>query len=147
MLKEKTMLIDEIKKANIEAMKNKDVVARGIYSVLLNKFMLEGIKKREKGEEVTDADVSNIMQKTIKELNEEKENYLKVSNAIEAEKIDGQIKIIEKFLPKMMSREEIAAVINSLDDKTIPSVMKHFKLNYNGKCDMRIVQEVLKGMQ
>ncbi len=141
------MLYDEIKKANIEAMKNKDTLARSIYSVLLNKFMLENIKKREKGEEVTDADISNIMQKTIKELSEEKENYLKVSNASEAEKIDGQIKIIEKFMPKMMSKEEIASVIASLDDKSIPAVMKHFKTNFNGKCDMRMVQEVLKGMQ
>ena len=141
------MLYDEIKKANIEAMKNKDTLARSIYSVLLNKFMLENIKKREKGEEITDADISNIMQKTIKELSEEKENYLKVSNASEAEKIDGQIKIIEKFLPKMMSKEEVASVISSLDDKSIPAVMKHFKTDFNGKCDMRMVQEVLKGMQ
>jgi hypothetical protein len=141
------MLYDEIKKANIEAMKNKDALARSIYSVLLNKFMLENIKKREKGEEVTDADISNIMQKTIKELSEEKENYLKVSNTSEAEKIDGQIKIIEKFLPKMMSKEEVASVISSLDDKSIPAVMKHFKTNFNGKCDMRMVQEVLKEMQ
>ncbi len=141
------MLYDEIKKANIEAMKNKDTLARSIYSVLLNKFMLENIKKREKGEEITDADISNIMQKTVKELSEEKENYLKVSNTAEAEKIDGQIKIIEKFMPKMMSKEEIASVIASLDDKSIPAVMKHFKLNFNGKCDMRQVQEVLKEMQ
>ena len=141
------MLYDEIKKANIEAMKNKDTLARSIYSVLLNKFMLENIKKREKGEEITDADISNIMQKTVKELSEEKENYLKVSNTAEAEKIDGQIKIIEKFMPKMMSKEEISSVIASLDDKSIPAVMKHFKLNFNGKCDMRQVQEVLKEMQ
>ena len=140
------MLVEQIKKANVEAMKNKDTVARGIYSVLLNKIMLEEIKKREKGDAISDADVSNIMQKTIKELCEEKENYLKVSNSEEADKIDKQIKIIEKFLPKMMSKEEIAAVINSLADKSIPSVMKHFKMNFNGKCDMRLVQEVLKGM-
>lgn len=140
------MIYEEIKKANVEAMKNKDAVSRGIYSVILNKIMLENIKKREKGEEVNDADVSNILQKSVKELNEEKENYLKVSNAAEAEKISAQIAIIEKFLPKMMSKEEIEAVINSLDDKSIPAVMKHFKMNFNGKCDMRLVQEVLKGM-
>ena len=42
------MLVDEIKKANIQAMKDKDAVARSIYSVILNKIMLETIKKREK---------------------------------------------------------------------------------------------------
>lgn len=140
------MLYDQIKKANVEAMKNKDAVARSIYSVVLNKLMLEVIKKREKGQEIDDADVSNILQKTIKELSEEKENYAKVGNNEEVEKITTQIAIIEKFLPKMLSKEEIADIINSLDDKSIPSVMKHFKANYNGKCDMRLVQEVLRSL-
>lgn len=140
------MLYDQIKKANVEAMKNKDAVARSIYSVVLNKLMLEVIKKREKGQEIDDADVSNILQKTIKELSEEKENYAKVGNNEEVEKITTQIAIIEKFLPKMLSKQEIADIINSLDDKSIPSVMKHFKANYNGKCDMRLVQEVLRSL-
>lgn len=141
------MLYEKIKKANIEAMKEKDVVARSIYSVLLNKIMLENIKKREKGQEVDDADISNILQKTIKELSEEKENYIKVNNTNQVEIITKQIEIAQSYLPKMMTREEIANEINSLQDKTIPSVMKYFKMNFNGKCDMRTVQEVLKELQ
>lgn len=141
------MLYEKIKKANIEAMKEKDVVARSIYSVLLNKIMLENIKKREKGQEVDDADISNILQKTIKELSEEKENYIKVNNTNQVEIITKQIEIAQSYLPKMMTKEEIAKEINSLQDKSIPSVMKHFKMNFNGKCDMRTVQEVLKELQ
>ena len=34
-------LAEQIKKANIQAMKDKDTVARSIYSVVLNKIMLE----------------------------------------------------------------------------------------------------------
>ena len=41
---------------------------------------------------------------------------------------------------------KIKNVILSLEDKTIPFVMKHFKTNYAGKCDMRTVQEVLKSL-
>lgn len=140
------MLVDEIKRANIQAMKDKDAVARSIYSVIMNKIMLETIKKREKGEEINDADVSNILQKTIKELTEEGENYAKVGNHEEEEKIKRQIEIASAYLPKMLSSEEIKEIILSLEDKSIPSVMKHFKLNYNGKCDMRMVQEVLKSL-
>ncbi len=140
------MLYDEIKKANIQAMKDKDVVARSFYSVLLNKIMLENIKKREKGGEVDDADISNILQKTIKELEEEKENYNKVGNAEEVANIGTQIEIAKKYLPKMLSNDEIKEIILSLPDKTIPFVMKYFKQNYNGKCDMRNVQEVLKSL-
>lgn len=140
------MLYDEIKKANVQAMKDKDSVARSFYSVILNKIMLENIKKREKGGEVNDEDIANILNKTIKELDEEKQNYAKVGNTQEVENIDKQIEIAKKYLPKQLSREEIEEIIKSLDDKSIGSVMKHFKLNYNGKCDMKLVQEVLKGI-
>lgn len=138
------MIYDEIKKANVQAMKDKDVVARSIYSVLLNKFMLEVIKKREKGEELTDGDAGNILQKALKELNEEKENYSKVGNLEQVEVLAKQISIVESYLPKMLSKEEIGKIIAGLEDKSIPFVMKYFKANYNGQCDMRVVQEVLR---
>ncbi|MDE6583191.1 MAG: GatB/YqeY domain-containing protein [Clostridia bacterium] len=138
------MIEEEIKRANIQAMKDKDTVARAFYSVLMNKIMLEKIAKRESGKEIVDADVSNIIQKLIKELNDEKENYTKVGNTEQVANIERQIEIASTYLPKMLSREEIKNIILSLDDKSIPTVMKHFKTNFNGQVDMRLVQEVLK---
>lgn len=140
------MLYEDIKKANVQAMKDKDAVARGFYSVLLNKIMLENIKKREKGGEVDDSDIANILQKTIKELDEEKDNYAKVGNSEEVASIARQIEIAKGYLPKQLTAEEIKEVILSLEDRSVPSVMKHFKANYNGKCDMKLVQEVLKSL-
>lgn len=139
------MIVEEIKKANIEAMKNRDAISRGIFSVVLNKVKLEEIRKRETGGELVDADLVSILQKTIKELTEEKENYLKANHVDMAEQSAKQIEIVSKFLPQMMSKEEIKKIITSLPDQSIPFVMKYFKANYNGKCDMRTVQEVLKG--
>ena len=138
------MIEEQIKKANVEAMKNKDTVARAFYSVLMNKIMLEKINKREKGQEITDADVSNIIQKMIKELNDEKDNYQKAGNMEEVAHLEKQLEIAKTYLPKMLSREEIKAEIMKLDDKSIPVVMKHFKANFNRQVDMRLVQEVLK---
>ena len=140
------MIVDEIKKANIQAIKDKDVVARSIYSVLLNKIMLENIKKREVGAELSYVDCIQILQKAIKELTDECENYKKVNNTEEVANIQKQIKIVEAYLPQMMSQAEIKEVILSMEDKSIPSVMRHFKSIYAGKCDMRLVQEVLKNL-
>lgn len=141
------MIYEQIKKDNIQAMKDKNVVARSLYSVVMNKIKLEEIRKREKAEALVDADVVAILQKSIKELEEEKANFAKVGNTEQVEVIAKQIKIVESYLPQMMSEEEIKSVILALDDKSVPSVMKHFKVNFNGKCDMRKVQEVLKGVQ
>ncbi len=141
------MLYDDIKKANIQAMKDKDSEARSFYSVLLNKIMLENINKREKGGQIEDSDIFVIVQKTIKELEEEKENYKKVNNEEEVKTIERQIEIAKTYLPKQLDRDQIAEIISKLDDKSIPIVMKHFKQNYNGQCDMKLVQEVLKSFQ
>ena len=140
------MIIDEIKSANIEAMKNKDSKARAIYSVLMNKFLLAQVDARTTGKEVEDADMIRIIQKTIKELEEERDNYAKVGNSEEVETIEYEKSLIEKYLPQMLSAEEIKAIIDTLDDKTVPSVMRHFKSNYNGKCDMKTVSDVLKSL-
>ena len=140
------MLYEEIKKANVQSMKDKDAVARSFYSVLLNKIKVREIDKRATGKELEEADILNIVQKMIKELEEEKENYAKVGYQEEVAKITTQIAIAGKYLPQMMSEEEIKAEIMALADKSVPSVMKHFKTNFNGKCDMRKVQEVLKGI-
>lgn len=138
------MIEEQIKKANIEAMKNKDTVARAFYSVLMNKILLEKIAKGQRDQMLADADVSNIVQKVIKELNDERENYQKVGNAEEVANLNRQLEIASSYLPKQLSKEEIKEIILGLDDKTIPTVMKHFKANYNGQVDMRLVQEVLK---
>lgn len=140
------MIEEQIKKANIQAMKDKDTIARSFYSVLMNKFLLEKIAKGSRETALADADASNIIQKTIKELNEEKENYLKVGNTEEVEKLSRQIEIASSYLPKMLSKEEIKNIIDSLADKSVPTVMKHFKANFNGQVDMRLVQEVLKSL-
>ncbi len=138
------MIEEQIKKANIEAIKNKDTVARAFYSVLMNKILLERINKREKGQLVGDSDIASILQKMIKELSDEKENYHKAGNEAEVKNIERQIEIASAYLPKQMTREEIKVEISKLSDKSIGNVMKHFKANFAGRVDMRLVQEVLK---
>ncbi|MEG1706393.1 MAG: GatB/YqeY domain-containing protein [Clostridia bacterium] len=138
------MLVDELKKANIIALKAKDAVARSILSVVLNKTLLATISKRESGAELTDADVVSILQKTQKELVEEREGYEKVGNEARVAEIIKQQEVVAKFIPSMMSVEDILSEIATLQDKSIPAVMKHFKANFAGKCDMRDVQSALK---
>lgn len=136
------MLLDEIKKASMQALKERDKVARAIYDVVINKCQLALVEKRAKGEELVDTDVLQIMQKVAKELAEEKENYLKVGNTDEVANIERQQAIVASYLPQMMSEQEIVAEIEKLDDKSIGSVMRHFKQNFAGKCDMALVQRL-----
>ena len=139
------MIIDEIKKDNVQAIKDKNMVARAILGVAISKHLALSIEKRKEGVEMTDADMVAILQKTIKELNEEAENYVKVGNTAQAEEIKTQKAMLEKYLPQMLSEDEIKAIIDGMEDKSIPSVMKHFKANYAGKVDMQLVNKIARG--
>ncbi|MBR4745084.1 MAG: GatB/YqeY domain-containing protein [Clostridia bacterium] len=138
------MIIEEIKKATVQAMKDKDANLRSIYSVVINKYMLATVEARTTGKEVDDAQMVKIIQKTIKELEEEKANYERVGHTETANNIAVQKAVLEKYLPQLLSEEEIKKIILSLDDKTVPAVMRHFKSNYNGQVDMKTVSDVLK---
>jgi uncharacterized protein YqeY len=140
------MILDQLKKASIQALKDRDTNARSVLSILLNKVKNAEIEKRAKGQEMTDADVVSVLQKTKKELEEESLAFSNAGRAETVEVLTYQITYLEQYLPKMMSEEEIKAEIAKLDDKTIPNVMKHFKANFQGKCDMKQVQQVLKSM-
>ncbi len=140
------MLIDDIKKAKIEAMKAKNDDAKNISNVIISKYMLLSIEKKEKGLEMLDVDVISIITKTLKELEEEKQGYAQVNNLARVTSIENQISFISKYLPKMLSEDEIKEEIAKLEDKSIPSVMKHFKSNFAGKVDMGLVNKVLKSL-
>ena len=141
------MQIEDFKKVKIDAMKAHDKDAVTALNAVINKLMLAGIEKKAAGETMGDEDVVRIFQKTINELKEEREGFVKAGREETVLSLDNQIATVEKYLPKMLSEEEIAAIINGLDDKSTPAVMKHFKAEYAGKVDMRLVGTVLKGLQ
>lgn len=140
------MLIDEIKKANIQAMKDKDADARSVYSVVINKYNNLTIELKAKGKEPTDADMVSVIQKTVKELEEELAGWVKANRVDKIAAVDYQEKLINKYLPKQLSEEKIKTIINSLEDKSIPNVMKHFKTNYAGQVDMGVVNKIARSI-
>ena len=140
------MLIDEIKAANIKAMKERDNVARAVLSVVLTKYKNLEVEMRSQGKEISDKELIAIIQKTLKELSDEKEGYAKVGNAQRVADIARQEEVLSSYLPKQLSEQEIRDIILSLEDRSVPSVMKHFKTNYAGQVDMSLVNSILRSL-
>lgn len=138
------MLIDELKKENLRALKEKDQIKKGILSVVINKYMILSTDKNHLESKVTDDEVLKLISKTLKELNEEKEGYIKTNNLSRVSDIEHQIDVLQAFLPKMMEESEIRKIISEIPDKSIPTVMKYFKQNYSGKVDLSLVSKILK---
>lgn len=140
------MLINDLQKANIEAMKAKDQDARSILSVVLTKYKLQEVEARAAGKELGDAELLSIIQKVLKELSDEKEGYAKVNKQERIDSITRQENVIKKYLPQQLSENEIRAEIAKLDDKSLPNIMKHFKTNFAGKVDMSKVSQIARSL-
>ena len=140
------MLIDDLKKANIEAMKARDADARAALSVVLTRYKLQEVEAHSQNKEIGDAELLSIIQKVLKELNDEKEGYLKVNNAERVASISKQEETLKGYLPKQLTEAEIREEIAKLDDKSMPSIMKHFKANFAGKVDMSLVSSIARNL-
>ena len=105
------MIIDEIKKDNVQAMKDKNTLARAIYGVVMNKVLLANIEAKKDGKELSDTDVVQILQKTIKELTE-KLDRLQLTNAFKGSSQD--IKEAKQRIAKIV--REIDKCISLLND-------------------------------
>lgn len=136
--------IIELKKAKMLALKNKDINTQNVLGLVIASYQKAESDKRAKNQEMSDADMVSILNKTLKELEDEKTMYLSANREVEATSSQAQIDIIKSYLPKMMSESEIKEVIDALEDKSIKNVMMVFKKDYAGKADMALVSKVAK---
>lgn len=138
------MTLEQFKKEKIEAMKQKDKDKVSALNVIITKIMALTIERRASGLEVTEGDVDSLLQKAEKELTEEREGFIKAGREENVVSLTNQIEVIKKYLPKLLQEDEIKEIISTLEDKSMPSIMKHFKQNYQGKVDMRVVSALAK---
>ena len=138
------MLIDEIRKAKMVAMKEHDEDKKNAFSMVLSRYQI--LLSSGKEGTPTDEDVLSIIMKFVKELDEEAEGYKNAGREDSYLSTLKQKEAVSAFLPKLMGEEEIKAEILKLEDRSIPSVMKYFKANYSGKVDMGLVNRIAKSL-
>lgn len=137
----------ELKKAKMVALKNKDTNAQNVMGVLIAAYQKAESDKKVKGQEMTDADMVSILNKVLKELEDEKAMYESANRTVEVANSLAQMEIVKSYMPAMMSEEEVRKVIEGLEDKSIKNVMMVFKSQYAGKVDMGLVSKVAREYQ
>lgn len=138
------MIFEDLQKENIRTLKEHDKVAHEIIALVFGKCKNEAIDKAYPDRKLPDPEVLKIIQKTIKELEEERLAFAKANREEKVLELERQKSILEAYLPKQLSEDEIRAIINTLEDKSIPSVMKHFKTNYQGQVDNSLVSKIAR---
>ena len=140
----KTQLTEDMK----TAMRAKDQV-----SLSTIRLINAAIKQFEVDErtEADDAKVISILTKMVKQRKDSAKIYTEADRQDLADKENAEIEILNRYLPQMMSAEEIKTVVEAAIAETGASgmadmgkVMGVLKTRLAGKADMGEVNKVLK---
>ena len=134
----------------IAAMKAKDKVA---LETLRNvkKFFLEAKTAPGANDTLTDADALKIIQKLVKQGKDSAEIYTQQGRADLAEAELAQVKVLETYLPKQMTAEELEVEVKAIivqvgaaGPKDMGKVMGVASKALAGKAEGRAISETVK---
>lgn len=119
------MIRDDIKAAQIAAMKAGDKESRGAITLIQSAIKNRDIEARTgKAPEDDDALVVEVLQKMVKQRRESIEMYTRGGRQELADAEAAEVAVIERFLPRQMSAEETAAAIEAIKAELGASEMK-----------------------
>lgn len=106
------MIQDEIKQKMYEAMKAKDAVRVSVLRGLLSSFTNELVAQKKKPDQILpDEEAQKVIQRSVKQRKDSIEQFESGNRNDLAEKEKAELKILEEFLPEMMSSEDIEAFV------------------------------------
>ena len=145
-------LFDTIQSDMYAAMKSGDKHKTGTLRVALSTLKDKKIEKREA---LTDVEAIKIIQNLVKQRKEAADIYKENGRTDLMENENAEIKILNVYLPKMMSEDDLRILVkkvvedtgaSGLSDigKVMPEVMKQSAGKVDGKIAQSIVRDLLQ---
>jgi len=119
----------------ITALKSKNAVAKSILSVV--KGEIQTVEKNVGSDNLSDVEVTKILTKTVKSLKE----TISMAND---KKSKLELAIVEVYLPKQMSKEEVTAKVTELVNSGITQIGAIMKEFATLPADKKMVSESIK---
>ena len=147
------MIREQLKKALIEALKNKDEKKTATIRLINAAIKDKDIEARPKGitDGIDDTAVMSLLQSMVKQRKESIEMYKQGNREDLVASEQAEIDIINHFLPQQMNEEEtkqaIATVIQETGStyiKDMGKVMGGLKAKYAGKMDFSTASQLIK---
>jgi uncharacterized protein YqeY len=141
-------LKEQLRTDMASAIKQGDTQTRDVMRLLL-----AAVKQTEVDDQLTldDAGVVGVLTKQAKQRRESIADYEKAGRADLVAQEQVELAIIEKYLPQLMSRDEVKAIAAQIiaelgvtDAKGMGQVMGKLMPKVKGKADGRIVNEVVR---
>ena len=138
----KTVVFDQLK----QAMKNKDILAKGVLTLV--KAALDAAEK-EKGAELTPLEETVVINREVKQTNQSLDGAKQAGREDLIEKEEAKLVILKSFLPKQLSEEEIVAELQAAgvtSGMNMGDAMKIAKPLLEGKADGATMSKVVKSL-
>lgn len=145
----KTKLKDEL----IKAMKDKDKLKVSTLRMVNASIKDLEISQRTNNQEdeISDNKIIDILVKMVKQRKEAADTYKQGNRDDLSKKEFDEIKIIEEYLPKQLSEDEIIKIIEDLISKNNISdisgmglLMSEIKKKYSGQLDLGFASKIIK---
>ena len=144
-------LIDKIDEKYKSSIKEKDSNSINTLRLIRSAIKDKEISNRGKQETITDADVLFLLQNLVKQRKDSIEAFKKANRQDLIDKESLEISVIEKFLPKQKSENEIKEIIeNIIKENNLSSIkdmgklMGIIKSDYAGVIDMGVAGKIAK---
>lgn len=107
-------LHQDIRGEMLEAMKAKDALRLNVLRGLLSSFTNDAVSRKKKpDEELSDEEALTVIARGVKQRKDSIAQFEKGNRGDLAEVEKNELKILEKYLPAQMSKEEILAFVRS----------------------------------
>lgn len=140
-------LIEKIKEDVKTAMREKEAFKRDTLRTLQGAIKQVEVDERR---ELSDADVEKIIQKQIKQRQDAIEQYKAGGRQDLVDKEQGEVAIIETYLPKQMTDAELEAalkmIIARVDQKAMGPVMAEARVEIGTKADGKRMSQMIKAL-
>jgi uncharacterized protein YqeY len=132
------MLKDQINKDYMTAFKERDTVKKNLLSVIKGEIQTQ--EKNQGIDNMSDDEVTKILNKMAKSLRE----VFVTDNSNVLTDVRIELDIIEAYLPKQMSREEISLKLEELYGSGITQMGDIMKAFSTLPADKKVVSELIK---
>jgi uncharacterized protein YqeY len=149
MAEEKRVLFDRINNDLKQAMKARDELRLSVLRMMKSKVLYVNARG-----DLPDAEVIKIINKYGKDIKESIEEFQKVGRTAEVSRSEQELKIVQEYLPKELSPDEIKSLVQqavaelgATSVKELGNVMKAVMAKspgIDGKLVNQFVREVLK---
>lgn len=140
-------LLTQLRKDNMQAMKEKDNLKKGVLSLVISAIALA---EKESKEVLSKEDELTYVQRELKQTRETLAETPEDRTDL-LEETKKKIEILESYLPQQLSEEEIKQAIEAiiqehnlpLEKKSQGIIMKEMMAKYKGQTDGKTVNKVL----